>query len=271
MPFAPLNDISIYYELRGASGSPVILIMGLGASKLGWPIQLVNAMAARHRVILFDNRGAGQTGWPPGPYTMSQFAADTVGLLDALAIGKAHVFGVSMGGMIAQHVALNHPDRVLGLVLGCTAAGGAHIVRTPPDALEILTRPRSDNRAADIRAAWPIFYTPRFIEAHRDLLEKQLALVLAYPEQPRFAFELQLGAIVQTHNTFDRLKEIAAPTLIQTGLQDTLIPPGNAHILAGQIPGARVIEYPGAGHAYFLEAWPAAVNDVLAFLAEVDG
>ncbi len=270
MAFVKVNDISMYYEVHGGAGSPLILIMGLGATKLGWPLPFVERLATKHRVVVFDNRGAGQTDKPAEPYSMAQFAADTVGLLDALNIERAHVFGASMGGMIAQHVALNHPDRVLGLILGCTAAGGKHVARTPADVLAILTQPPSGDRAADIRAGWPILYTPAYIESHRPVLEAQLQESVAYPEQPRYAFELQMQAIVATHNTFDQLPQIKAPTLIQAGLEDILIPPENAHILAGQIPRARLIEYPHAAHSYFQETGFAAVDDILTFLDEVD-
>ncbi len=270
MPFARVNDISMYYEVHGETGSPLILVMGLAANKLAWPPFAVERFAARHRVILFDNRGAGQTDKPREPYTMPQFAADVVGLLDAVGVERAHVFGVSMGGMIAQHVALDYPERVRGLVLGCTTPGGEHVVRTPPESLAILTQPPSGDRATDIRNAWPILYTPQYIESHRDLLEARLQEELAYPKQPRFAFDLQLGAIIQTHDTFDRLPSIQAPTLIQTGLDDTLIPPGNSHILAERIPNARLVTYANAAHSYLWEAGVAAVDDVLAFLAEVD-
>ena len=123
MPFVQVNDLKIYYEEYGA-GTPLLLVMGLGATVLGWSLPQVKRLATKHRVILFDNRGAGQTDKPRGPYTMPQLAADAVGLLDALSIGRAHVFGVSMGGMIVQHIALDYPQRVRSLILGCTGAGG---------------------------------------------------------------------------------------------------------------------------------------------------
>ncbi len=271
MPFAQVNDIKMYYEVHGAGGSPVMLIMGLGAGKSGWPPEVVQKLAARHRVILFDNRGVGQTGAPAEPpYTMPQLAADAVDLLDASGFAKAHIFGMSMGGMIAQHIALDFPERVWGLVLGCTTPGGKHVERTPPDVLDILIKPPSGNRAADIRAAWPIFHTPAVIEAQRDALEAELARELAYPEQPRYAFELQMGAIVKTHNTFERLPAITAPTLVQVGLDDRLIPPGNARMLAAQIPRARLLEYPAAAHSYLRDTGFKAVDDILDFLAGVE-
>ena len=115
MPFARVSDITMYYEVHGDSGSAVVLIHGYGCSKVGWPLSHVARMAAGHRVVIFDNRGVGQTDKPTTPYSMAQFAGDVVGLMDALNVQAAHLFGMSMGGMIAQHVALGYPERVLGL------------------------------------------------------------------------------------------------------------------------------------------------------------
>lgn len=269
MPFTQVNDLKMYYEIHG-EGTPLLLVMGLGASVLGWSVPQIERLASRHRVIVFDNRGVGQTDKPQGLYTMPQLAADAVGLLDVLGIDRAHVFGVSMGGMIVQHIALDYPQRVRSLVLGCTGAGGDHVVRTPPDSLKILTAESTGDRAQDIRRGWKIMYTPEFIANNRDLLEEKLQRELQYPEQPRYAFEAQMGAIVTSHDTFDRLPELKMPVLIQVGERDILIPPENADILAGQIKHAKVIRYSNAGHGYFLETGFQAADDILAFLDEVE-
>lgn len=273
VPFAQVNDISMYYELHGYAGSPIVLIHGYNVTKVGWPLSHVQRMSAQHRVVIFDNRGVGQTDKPTTPYTMSLFAADVVGLMDALAIDKAHIFGISMGGMIAQHVALGYPERVLGLVLGCTAAGepGAlYPVNPSSEVLEVLLEPSSGDRAQDNRDAWPIIFTPSYIKANRALLESGLQDILEYPEAPPHALKLQLEAIVNTHDTLHRLGDIRQPTLVQVGLEDILIPPANSRILAERIPNARLIEYSGAAHGYFEEVGLTAVDDILAFLAEVD-
>ena len=272
MPFAKVSDISIYYETYGSkANSSLVLVMGMGATKLEWEIERVKRLARKHYVIIFDNRGSGQSDMPDAPYSMALFAADTVGLMDALDIDKAHIFGVSMGGMIAQHIALDYPERVLSLITGCATAGGKHVVPSSREATRALLKAKSNDRAKDIRDRWSIMYTPAFVEAERELLENLLQLKLAYPEQPRYAFERQFGAILNTHNTFERLPELQMPVLVQTGLDDIVVPPGNAHLLAEQIPQAKLIEYPNAGHFYFLETGFKAVDDVLAFLDEVDG
>jgi 3-oxoadipate enol-lactonase len=273
MSFARVNDISIYYEVHGDSGSPLVLISGFSCSKADWFVSHVHRLATWHRVVIFDNRGVGQTDKPTTPYSMSQFASDVAGLMDAIGIQAAHIFGISMGGMIAQHIALGYPERVLSLVLGSTApaeAGGLFPVSPSPEVLEVLIKPPSGDRAQDTRDAWPIIYTRPFLEANRALLESHLRVTLAYPEAPPYALALQMEAIQNTHDTLPRLGEIRQSTLIQAGLEDVLIPPGNSRILAERIPNARLIEYPAAAHGYFEEVGFSAVDDILAFLADVD-
>jgi 3-oxoadipate enol-lactonase len=269
MPFTHVSDITIYYEVLGENGSPIVFISGYSCSKVDWDLSHLQRIANRHRVVIFDNRGTGQTDKPSTPYTMLGFAADTIGILDALAIDSAYILGVSMGGMIAQHVALEYPERVLGLILGCTAAGehGNLYPYSPSnEVLEILTRPSSGDRAKDIRDAWPIIYSREFIEGNRAYLEARLQDSLNYPEAPPYALQLQLEAILTTHDTLPRLSDIHHPTLVQTGSLDVLIPPGNSRFLADHIPNAHFIEYPGAGHGYLDEVSDAAVNDILSFL-----
>ncbi len=273
MPHALVRDISIYYEVLGGAGYPIILIHGYNSTKVEWDSSQLARLAADHRVVIFDNRGVGQTDKPTAPYTMPGFAADVVGLMDALAIDRAHLMGVSMGGMIAQHVALGYPHRVAGLVLGCTAPGRPgqpYFVSPSADVLALLLAPSTGDRARDNRNAWPIIYTDRFIETAREFLELRLAAVLAYPQTPPHSLKLQLEAMVNTHNTIDRLEAIKQPTLIQCGSQDVLIPPGNSRFLAQHIPNAKLVEYPHAGHGYFDEVGSLAVDDILAFLGAID-
>ena len=142
MPVVQANEIEIYYEEHG-SGEPLLLIMGWGGNTATWNPQL-EGLAEQYRVIAFDNRGAGRTKAPDSPYTIPQMAADTAGLLHALGVPKAHVFGISMGGMVAQELALGYPELVGSLILGCTSAGGStaagadpaqeHLAAVPPPA-----------------------------------------------------------------------------------------------------------------------------------------
>ncbi len=144
MPISKESNISIYYEVHGEQGSPFLMINGLGANKAGWSPTFLQLLSAQHRVIIFDNRGTGQSDKPHTAYTMAQFAADAVGVLDTLQIDQAHVFGISLGGAMAQHVALNHSTRVRSLILLGAASvwvGHPKFVAPSQDVLSALARP----------------------------------------------------------------------------------------------------------------------------------
>jgi 3-oxoadipate enol-lactonase len=274
MPYAKLNRISIYYEVHGENGSPLLMIHGLGCSIADWPQALIQLLSTRHVVVIFDNRGTGQSDKPTDPFTMADLARDAIGVLDSLQIDQAHVFGCSLGGMIAQHVVLNHPTRVQSLLLACTSSVWGHpkFVAPPEEVVAQLARPASGDRAQDIREGWQILHPPAFLELHRDWLEQELQKLLAlkYPVTPDYARELQIGAVLSSHNTYDKLSQILCPTLVQTGMEDILIPPENSRILADQIPNTRLIEYPDQGHGFLGPCAEQIAQDILNFLAEIE-
>lgn len=273
MPQANSNNISIYYEVHGDHGSPLIMINGYGGNIAGWLPEQIQMLSEHHQVILFDNRGAGQSDKPTTPYSMAQFAADTVAVLDALHLDRGHVFGLSMGGMIAQHVALNYPTRVLGLILDVTAVawmGHPKFVAPSQEVFAQLTKPPSGDRAKDTREGWELFYTPAFIESNQELLEHNLQRQLTLPQTPAFSLKLQNEAMLKTHDTYEQLPQIACPTLIQTGTEDLVIPAVNSQMMASLIPNARLIEYPGCGHLLMKACGTEVLQDILDFLEEVD-
>jgi 3-oxoadipate enol-lactonase len=252
MPEVRVGDINLHYEIQG-DGDPVLMIMGLGSSSASWDPVLVSELARSFRTIVYDNRGTGQSDKPKIPYTLEMFADDASGLLDALQIDRVHVFGVSMGGMIAQELALRHGQRLQTLTLGCSTCGGKHAVPPPPESVKLLSAPReglSDEEL--IRRSWPLAYTPRYIQNHRDALEATIPRLLAHPT-PASAYKRHLDA-TYTLKTYDRLPAIGTPTMVITGAQDVLIPARNSEILAERIPGARLRIIPNAGHAFFAEA-----------------
>jgi pimeloyl-ACP methyl ester carboxylesterase len=251
MPRIQVGDVHLNYDIAG-QGEPLLMIMGLGASSAVWDPELVADLARTFRVITFDNRGTGQSDKPDSPYTIEMFANDAAGVLTALDVPRAHIFGVSMGGMIAQEFGLRHADRTATLTLGCTTAGGSHSVPPPPESLKVLTAPREGVSPEEvIRRGWPLAYTAKYIAEKRAVLEAGIPRLLKYPTPP-YAFQRQLEA-TYTLNTFDRLKEIKAPTLVITGAADVLIPAKNSEIIAAQIPGAKVHLIPGVGHAFMSE------------------
>jgi 3-oxoadipate enol-lactonase len=277
MSTAKVDAIELYYEDHG-SGDALLLIMGLAADSMAWLFQ-VPELSKHYRTITFDNRGVGRSSKPPGPYTISQMADDTAGLLDVLGISRAHVVGVSMGGMIAQELALRHPQRVRGLVLACTyPEPDADIERQRQFSVEQLGGKvtaggdiQVDLKALDPMAFFqqllPLAFNQAFIENELPKLMPLFAGALQYG----FSMEAILGqvAAVMTHKATDRLHQIKSPTLVMTGDADRLVPPANSELLAKHIPGARLVKIAGGSHGFNFETPEVFNREVLNFLAGV--
>ena len=264
MPKIQVGEIELNYDVAG-KGEPLLMIMGLGASSAAWDPELVGELARKFRVITFDNRGTGQSDKPDAPYSIEMFADDAAGLLGKLEVARAHIFGVSMGGMIAQEFALRHGDLTATLTLGCTTAGGKHSVPPPPESLKILAAPREGVSPEEvIRRGWPLAYTPKYIAESRAALEAEIPRLLKHPTPP-YAFRRQFEGSY-TLKTFDRLPQIKAPTLVVTGAEDVLIPAKNSEILAAQIPGAKLHIIAGVGHGFMTEGRDAFLKVFLPFL-----
>lgn len=262
MPIARNRDVELYYESTGA-GAPVLLVMGLGMNATGWWRTVPVLVEANLRVIAFDNRGVGRSDRPPGPYSAAAMAEDALAVLDAAGAERAHLYGISLGGMIAQEVALTYPERVERLVLGATTPGGARAA-TPDEATLAFFRRRGEMPAEEaVWASVPYNYAPRTRAEHGDRIAGDIAERLRYPIEPE-PYVAQLAAGMG-HDTYDRLPSIAAPTLVVHGAQDVMVPPANGRVLADAIPGARLVELPGAAHLYFTDD-PGADRQVAAFL-----
>ena len=244
-------------------GTDLLLIPGLGASRSVYA-PIVPALSERCRVIVFDPRDVGESGVSDGPYTMAQLAGDAVDVLDACAVERAAVFGASMGGMVAQHVALGWPDRVARLLLGCTSAGGAHVVRADPEATRALLGKGARTPEEAYRRACTVLYSAAFQRAHADVIEAQIRERARHPVRPR-VFRAQYEA-VRHHDTYDELPQLRLPALVLHGTEDAVMPPGNAEILAGRIPDARLQWFPGCGHLFFHEDPTAATAAIAEFL-----
>jgi pimeloyl-ACP methyl ester carboxylesterase len=259
-----VGEVDLHYDVYGA-GDPLLMIMGLGASSAAWDPELVQELARGFRVITFDNRGTGQSDKPDAPYSIEMFADDAAGVLDGLKIARAHIFGVSMGGMIAQEFALRHAPRTATLTLGCTTPGGKNAVPPPPESLKVLTAPRVGVAPEEvIRRGWPLSFTPGYLAEHRAELEARIPRMLEHPTPP-FAFQRQMEG-TYTLNTWDRLGQIKAPTLVITGADDVLIPARNSELLAERIPGAKLHIIAKAGHGFQTEARPEFLKTFVPFL-----
>jgi 3-oxoadipate enol-lactonase len=241
---------SLWYERRG-SGEPLLLITGFGISGAVFE-PVLDRYAARFSCIVFDNRGSGRSQAPLRPTSMPELAADAVGLLDELGIASAHVYGVSMGGMIAQEVALRFPERVRGLVLGCTSPGGPRAVRPTVRELRVVAAAAASAPRSPVDGTLAaVLFSERF---RRDEPERARFLLEHFrrhlPAAQGVAAQLLASVF---HDTVSRLDQVQAPTLVLHGERDVMAPLDNARMLAERIPNAELAIVPGAGHAYALE------------------
>lgn len=265
MPAAKVGDVNIYYEAHG-KGEALVLIMGYGGSSAWWFWQ-VPVFSRQFRVIAFDNRGTGQSDKPDMPYTMEMMAADVAGLLESIGVGAAHIFGVSMGGMIAQHFALHYPEKVISLVLGCTMCGGPHSIIPDTEAMSALfdmERLQSLTPEEMMRDLLPFLFSQEFIDSNRVFFDQFIAKTTEYVT-PLHSYVSQAAAIGE-HDTYERLPEIKVPTLVIAGDADRLIPVENSRLLASRIPKTELVILKNMGHGFWVEAEAEANKVVLDFL-----
>lgn len=262
------NGIELYYEIQGA-GTPLVLLAGLGYS--GWQWRKMAPLLAPHcQVILPDNRGMGRSSKPPGPYTATMLATDIAGLLDALGLDRAAILGHSMGGFVAQALALEFPQRVSKLILAATNFGGPRHVPITPAAMAVLTDTTGDPLTR-LRNGIIVSTAPGFADAHPEIVAEWLAWRAANPLDPvGYQAQLAIGlGLLRPETAFDqRLPAITAPTLILFGAHDAVVPPANAALLAQQIPHSRVHILPDAGHFFPLETPEEAARVVVEFVCE---
>lgn len=267
MPYAIINRIRMHYEVAG-HGDAVLMINGLAAPAAHWALQ-VKALAPHYQVVTFDNRGVGETDLPPEPvYTMAQLADDAAALLRHLRIARAHVLGASMGGAVAQELALRHPRLVRSLVLACAwVRGDARFLHTIEAWMALAYRIPVEERYRYLIYPW--VFSPPFFEK-KENIETAFQRALAYPHQTKAeAIERQGHGILAWNGTrLKRLGGIKAPTLVLVGKDDILTPPPFARALARQIRRARLGVLPG-GHGFFIEQAEVFNRTVLRFLRSV--
>ncbi len=258
VPVTPTLQV-VVHEL--GSGFPILCIPGLGADHTAF-LHQVQRLAERHRCLVLDGRGIGASDPAPGPYTMAGLADDAAVVIERrTGRGRAHVFGVSMGGMVAQHLALRHPDRVAGLVLGCTTPGGGRAVLPDREVLRQLYGGDARDPVAAYRNACRVMYAPDFQARHPEVIEAAVGWRAAHLVRGQ-TFAAQLAAI-RGHDTDAVLPQIGAPTLVLHGSADLVTPLANGARLAARIPGAVLETLPGRGHLFFQED-PVATDRLLA-------
>ena len=255
------GTVSLHYESTGADAA-VLLVMGLGMNATGWWRTVPVLAAADLRVLTFDNRGVGRSDRPPGPYTTAVMADDAVAVLDAAGVQRAHVYGISLGGMIAQEIALRHPDRIARLVLGATTPGGDGAIPADGQTLEFFQRRGQMPAEEAVWASVPYNYSARTRAEHGNRIVQDVRQRLRFPIEPA-PYAAQLAAAL-SHDAHDRLARIAAPTLVVHGQEDVMVPPANGRLLASLIP-AQLLELGGAAHLYPTDE-PDADREIAAFL-----
>lgn len=258
----------LWWDQSGAGDPPLLLVQGLGYTADMWH-RILPGLSASRRVIRFDNRGVGRSDLPSASsgddWSMEDMADDAVRVLDAAGVESAYVFGVSMGGVIAQEVALRHRDRVRALVLGCTHPSGRDAVRASPEAVAMLfdRTPRSPREAVEI--SLPFLYAA---DTDADRIEEDVAVRLRWPLRAK-AYWGQLDAMRGHDGLLHRLRSLDLPTLVVHGTADRLVQPDNARLLAEAIPGARLAWVEGASHVFWTDRPDETVRLVDDFSATI--
>ena len=268
--FAQTKDgVKLRYEIRG-SGDPLALIMGFSGSSRGWCEPFLNLIEKRFKTILIDNRGTGESDKPDAPWTMADMANDVAAVLDHAKIGRTHIYGISMGGMIAQEFAIKHHGRVHGLVLGCTAPGMQHGAPADPENVGKLMPDPSLSAEQQARRAFSVACGTAFLNSKsgQAFIDEQIADAGKYPITPMHTYTRQFEAI-QSWDPWNQLGQIKPPTLIIHGDDDRLLPHANAEILQKKIAGSKVHILKGIGHMFFWEAPEESVRVPGDFVAAV--
>ncbi|MCW3017667.1 MAG: alpha/beta hydrolase [Solirubrobacterales bacterium] len=263
MPFATNGTVKLHWDSVG-EGPAVLLIAGQGMTADGW-WATTPVLARSFRVIAFDNRDTGRSSRLPWPYTVAHMADDAVAVLDAAGEQRAHVYGISLGSLVAQEVALRHPDRVEALVLGASSAGGYAAYKPQPTSLAQTFVVRAGTMGPE-EAEWaavPYTYAEKTRRLHGQRIATDIAHKVSSPPEP-LAYMHQAAAVA-AHDAYLRLTQLAAPTLVVHGEQDVFIPPANALVLAEKVPGAQLRLWPDAGHMYIIDE-PRADQEIARFL-----
>ena len=274
MPRAKANGIELEYDTFGdPSGAPLVLIAGLGMQMVGWDEEFCELLAGRgFHVIRFDNRDAGLSTWPDATYTLEDMARDAVGLLDALGVQQAHVVGASMGGFIAQVVALDHPERVLTLTSMISGPNGEDQVQPTPEAMALLFSPRPPTREEQVllglRSNKALLGPDDPFDETYERTRIERAIDRAY-NPPGFLRQFQ--AIAAAPGRLERLRSLRVPALVVHGDADILVPVQNGRNVAAVIPGARLVEIEGMGHDVPRRVWERVADEIAALARQSAG
>ena len=256
------DDIEVAYKDFG-QGKPLLLIMGYGSTMDLWPPAVLANLSAHHRVIIFDNRGMGNTTTSDKQFSISLFADDAAGLLDALNISRADVLGWSMGADIAQELALRHPGKVDRLILYAGTVGGNESIPASPAVLEQLTNSSGSARERGERL-FSLLFPAAWLREHPD---SRTYFPVPAETSPPESYVRQVEAISSWNGTYSRLPGLRSPTLVLNGAADVISVPANAFVIGGRIPGAWVIQVPEGGHGTMYQ-YPEQFGRIVTFFLD---
>ncbi len=266
MPTASAGEINLEYYTEG-SGPPLLLVMGFAGSAHSWGQPFIDLLAKNFTVTRLSNRGTGESDKPKDQTTVRMMADDSVALLDELGITKTHLVGISMGGMIAQEIAINYPQRVNGLVLGCTSVGAPNHVQADEATMQSMAPDMSLPIKDIIRKSLYALVSDGFVTSGHDFLEEMIENLITHPT-PMDTIGKQVVAIA-TFSTVGRGKDVTAPTLVIHGDLDRLIPPANGDNVHAEIAGSRLHTIHGVGHMFFWEKPEESAKIITEFLSKV--
>lgn len=267
MPHITNDGVKVAYETHGA-GTPIVLMMGLGLPGMIWHDLVDDLVAHDFMAIIPDNRGTGHSDAPLPPYFMEDMSEDVAMIIEDAGVDQAMVVGVSFGGMLAQHVALNHPDKVSGLLLAATTCGVFPGIFPRLEAIWLLLKMVFAGTTVTFDEAQKLFAHPSSTARVTDLFRKWEDVLEELPTPPWAILGQLLAAAF--HRTGDSLANIKVPTRVVTGDSDFLIPPENSEILADLIPNATLSVVPKAGHVFIHEHPEALLSNILALREEVE-
>ena len=263
MPKIKVKDVNLNYESFG-EGFPLIMILGLESNIDWWGRSLLRKISNHFRVIVFDNRGTGRSDAPDIKFTLKTLIEDTVGLMDALNIKQAHVFGHSMGGRIAQGVVLNYPKRVKKLIICSSSCGESKLIPASPEVMHIVRKPRENQSPEEAaKNMLSIFYTEEFLKKNPKIVEIAVQYMTKVKTSPK-SYNQQLEAIA-TYDVCERLKKINTETCVMHGEKDQLVPPQNGEVLAKLIPNAKLVLFKNSAHVPFVEEREKFIKSLIDF------
>lgn len=249
MPIAKIKNLDIYYEIIG-QGEPLVMIRGLGSNVDHWYEQ-APALSKKYQLLVFDNRGIARSSDPGGSFSTRDMAADTAALMEAAGFKSAHVLGYSMGGMVAQEMALNYPEKVNGLILAATDCGITQRIKARPEVSRLFSEMVALGTPEAKLAAAACLYAKNTLESKPEVIQRYNEVSMRYPASQDMMAR-QWAAVTQ-HDACSRLQNISSPTLTITGSEDVLIPADNAKIMAERIPDARMSVIDDGGHLFLIE------------------